>query len=187
MSEKKENLNEIISANLKRIRRERNLTLDEMAGLTGVSRSMLGQIERGESSPSVGTLWKVAVGLKISFTALMKEEQREARIIDNKALQALTNGDERFRLYTVFPFEPGRNFEILYIEMDPGVRSESMPHETGTEEFTLVYEGELILEADGKTYAVQEGQSIHYKADVPHAYGNQGKKMVRLCMVIYYQ
>ncbi|MDO5425835.1 MAG: XRE family transcriptional regulator [Eubacteriales bacterium] len=181
-----ETLNEVISANLKRIRRERNLTLDDTAVMTGVSRSMLGQIERGESSPSVGTLWKIAAGLKISFTTLMKEEQREAKIVDNRQKQALTNGDAGFRLYTVFPFEPGRNFEILYIEIDSGVRSDSSPHEPGTEEFTMVYEGELTLTVDEKVYTVKEGQSIHYKADAAHAYENRAKTMVKLCMVISY-
>ena len=56
-----ENLNEIISGNLKRLRREKELTLDALAEMTGVSKSMLGQIERGESAPSVATLWKISM------------------------------------------------------------------------------------------------------------------------------
>ena len=61
-----------ISENLRQIRKEKKLSLDSMAEQTGVSKSMLGQIERGESSPTVATLWKIATGLHISFTAFWR-------------------------------------------------------------------------------------------------------------------
>ena len=62
------NLNLIIGNKLKDIRNKRNLSLDEVAKLTGVSKAMLGQIERGQSNPTVSTLWKIATGLKVSFS-----------------------------------------------------------------------------------------------------------------------
>ena len=65
-----------ISENLRQIRKEKKLSLDSMAEQTGVSKSMLGQIERGESSPTVATLWKIATGLHISFTALLEGRQK---------------------------------------------------------------------------------------------------------------
>jgi Predicted transcriptional regulators len=64
-------LDQLIAQNLKRLREERKLSLDRVAELTGVSKSMLGQIERGDSSPTVATVWKIANGLKVSFTTLM--------------------------------------------------------------------------------------------------------------------
>lgn len=68
-----ENINLILSKNLKYLRNERKLSLDKLADLTGISKTMLGQIERGESNPSITTVWKIANGLKISFTALINE------------------------------------------------------------------------------------------------------------------
>ena len=179
-------LNEIIASNLRELRRERGLTLDEAALATGVSKSMLGQIERGECGLSVATLWKIAGGLKLSFTSLMRENRSTAQIVDNTALKPLTNDREGFRLYPVFPFEPGREFEILYIELDPGAESRSEPHEAGTEEYTLVYGGTLTLTAGGEDFSVPQGHSIRYAADTAHGYANRGQEPVRLCMVIRY-
>lgn len=181
-----EELNRMIAANLKELRRMRGLTLDETAELTGVSKSMLGQIERGECGPSVATLWKIANGLKISFTALMREDRPRAEIVNNKAIAPLTNGQQGFRLYPVFPAEPDRDFEILYIELESGTCSASDPHEKGTEEFTLVYEGELTLTLGDECFRVPAGHSIRYAADVRHSYENHTAQTVRLCMVIRY-
>jgi len=181
-----ENLNAIISANLKRLRREKGLTLDTLAEMTGVSKSMLGQIERGESAPSVATLWKISTGMKISFTSLMVENKQEAQIIDNEDIIPLNNGDDSFKLYPVFPFEPGRNFEILTIEMEPGAESLSLPHDLGTEEFVMVYSGQMTLLVGDATYTLNANQSIRYQADKKHGYANKSAEKVKLCMVIYY-
>lgn len=181
-----ENLNEIIASNLKRLRKERELSLDKVSELTGVSKSMLGQIERGESSPSVSILWKISTGLRISFTSLMTAVKPDAVIINNRAMNPLTNESDTFQLFSVFPFAPGRNFEILHIDMKPGSISESSPHEHGTEEFTMVYEGELTLHLQDQIYRIPAGHSIHYKADQKHCYENRTDKPVQVCMIIYY-
>ncbi|MDO5111519.1 MAG: XRE family transcriptional regulator [Clostridia bacterium] len=181
-----EDLNQIIAGNLRELRRKRNITLDEVAEATGVSKSMLGQIERGECGLSVATLWKISTGLKIPFTTLMSEERPTAKIVEDKALAPLGSGQPGFRLYPVFPAEAGRGLEILYIELDPGTASLSDPHERGTEEFAMVYEGTLALTVGEEDYAVPAGHSIRYSGDQPHAYANHGKKTVRLYMVIRY-
>ena len=181
-----EDLNQIIAGNLRELRKDRGMTLDDVAEATGVSKSMLGQIERGDCGLSVATLWKITNGLKISFTALMTENRPRAQIVNNKALTPLTNGRPGFRLYPVFPTEPGRDFEILYIELDPDTESQSEPHEPGTEEYTLVYAGTLTLSVNGEVFQVPAGHSIRYNADCPHSYVNQGAEMVKLCMNIRY-
>ena len=124
-----------ISANLKRIRKEKKLSLDTAAEMTGVSKSMLGQIERGESSPTVATLWKIATGLHISFTSLLEAEEEEIQMISQKELHPLLSDGGKFRLYPFFPYDESRGFEMMSIDLDPGSRSESVPHEDGTEEY----------------------------------------------------
>ena len=76
-----EDLTLLIAQNLKRIREEKRLSLDRLAELTGVSKSMLGQIERGESSPTVATVWKISNGLKVSFTALLSSPQSDTIVV----------------------------------------------------------------------------------------------------------
>ena len=64
---------EVIAANLREIRDSRHLSLDQLSDLTGVSKSMLRQIETGRSSPTIATIWKIANGLRVSFTALLRK------------------------------------------------------------------------------------------------------------------
>ena len=175
-----------ISENLRQIRKEKKLSLDSMAEQTGVSKSMLGQIERGESSPTVATLWKIATGLHISFTALLEGRQTETQLIRKGEVSPLLSDEGRFRLFPFFPYDAERRFEMLSIELEPGTRSESVPHEDGTEEFVLVFEGALRLTVDGVEYVVEAGEGIRYLANKPHIYECHGTQKTKICMVIYY-
>jgi XRE family transcriptional regulator, regulator of sulfur utilization len=115
-----EEMSLLIAQNLKRIRDERNLSLDKLAELTGVSKSMLGQIERGESSPTVATLWKISNGLKLSFTTLLNKPQSDTDVIRKENITALLEDNGKYRLYPFFPLEDGKQFEIYMIEIDGG-------------------------------------------------------------------
>lgn len=92
----------------------------------------------------------------------------------------------RFRLFPFFPYDAERRFEMLSIELEPGTRSESVPHEDGTEEFVLVFEGALRLTVDGVEYVVEAGEGIRYLANKPHIYECHGTQKTKICMVIYY-
>lgn len=181
-----EDLNQVIAANLKDLRKTCKMTLDDLAAVSGVSKSMLGQVERGDCGLSVSTLWKIANGLKIPFTSLMKKKQPTAEIVDSHALTPLTNTQDGFRLYPVFPFEDGRDFEIFDLEIDSGTKFESGPHKPGTEEYLLVYQGTLSLTVDQKHYEVSSGHSIRYHGDLPHSYANYANVPVRLYMITRY-
>lgn len=176
-----------ISANLKRIRKEKKLSLDTTAEMTGVSKSMLGQIERGESSPTVATLWKIATGLHISFTSLLETEEEDIQMITQRDLHPLLSDGGKFRLYPFFPYDESRGFEMMSIDLDPGSRSESVPHEDGTEEYAIVFQGTLKVTVGEQEYLVEAGNGIRYKANQVHVYENPGNTPLKLCMVIYYK
>ena len=72
---------------LKEVRFKRGLTLDEASKLTGVSKAMLGQIERGESVPTISTLWKISTGLKLSFSEFLSSKKQDSEVIDINALE----------------------------------------------------------------------------------------------------
>ena len=179
-------LNQIIAGNLRELRKKRGMSLDDMSEATGVSKSMLGSIERCDSGLSVATLWKISKGLRIPFTTLMKEDLPEAEVMKNTAIPPLSNGQDEVRVYTIFPYEDGRNFEIVYDELDHGAESCSDPHEPGTEEYILVFQGELTLTIGEKVYTVPAGSSIRCQADKPHSYANHGTEQVKLYIVIRY-
>lgn len=180
-------MSSMIAANLKRIRKEKKLSLDAAAEMTGVSKSMLGQIERGESSPTVATLWKIATGLHISFTSLLEAKDGEIQLISQKELHPLLSDGGKFRLYPFFPYDDSRGFEMMSIDLDPGSRSESVPHEDGTEEFAIVFQGTLKVTVGEEEFFVEAGNGIRYSANQPHIYENPGNAPLKLCMVIYYK
>ncbi|WHH61085.1 XRE family transcriptional regulator [Petroclostridium sp. X23] len=181
-----ENLNSIIAVNLKCIRDKRKLSLDKVAELTGVSKSMLGQIERQESNPTITTLWKIANGLKISFTSLLNYPQQDTVIVTKNDVNGLTEDNGKYCVYPLFPYEDGRRFEIYSAEIKKGGYLSSEPHGEETQEFITVFKGELTIRFGREEYTVKEGDSIRFKADKPHAYHNSGDKLTTISMIIYY-
>ena len=107
-----------LAQNLRIIREDRNLSLDKLADLTGVSKSMLRQIETGQSSPTISTLWKIANGLRVPFTALLREQSAEVVLSGFKAGKPLTGRSKGYRLFPLVPFDPERSFETYYVEID---------------------------------------------------------------------
>lgn len=181
-----ENLNLFISTNLKRIREEKKLSLDKVAKITGVSKSMLGQIERGESNPTITTLWKIANGLKISFTSLLSHLDSEARIVSKEDVETMIEDNGKYKVYPVFSYEEGRRFEVYQVEIEKDGYLSSEPHGQETYEFITIFDGELIIKLDNEEYLVRKGDSIKFKASKPHTYHNSGDELTRISMIIYY-
>lgn len=181
-----EKINLIIAKNLKIYREEKKLSLERVAELTGVSKTMIGQIERGESSPTITTIWKIANGLKISFTSLINNPQPDANIILKSEVQVLAEDGGKYRVYPSFPFQDDRRFEVYRVEIEPGGFLKSNGHKEGTEEFLTVFDGEVTIGVNDVEYTVENGDSIRFKADRPHSYHNAGETLTRLNMTIYY-
>ncbi|WP_019640500.1 helix-turn-helix domain-containing protein [Paenibacillus fonticola] len=181
-----EEIHLILARNLKAIREKEKLSLEKVSQLSGVSKTMIGQIERGESSPTLTTIWKIANGLKVSFTALVQQSQPETEVVIRNELQALTEDNGKFKVYPCFPFQEERRFELYQVDIEPGGMLQAEAHREGTEEYIMVYDGELILRVNEDEYKLQQGDSIRFRADRPHAYVNAGEMLVRLSMTIYY-
>jgi len=181
-----EDITSLVAQNLKKIREEKKLSLDKLAELSGVSKSMLGQIERGESNPTISVVWKIANGLKMSFTALLSAPQTDISLIQKAAIQPLIEDNGKYRLYPFFPIEEGRRFEIYQVEIDPGGYLSADPHLPGAQEYIQVFQGELTVRVNNQDYRVTEGDAIRFMADRPHAYHNSGKQMAKIQLVIQY-
>ncbi len=175
-----------VSNNLKSIRQKRNLSLDQLSELTGVSKSMLRQIETGKSSPTISTIWKIANGLKLSFTALLKSPEIEAIVGDFKHEKSLTAKSGHYRLFPLIPFDPRRSFETYYLEIDPKTDYSAQPHEGEVEEYVFVLSGKLEMTIKDKAHTVNQDQFIRFKADCHHNYKCVGKKIAKTMIVISY-
>jgi XRE family transcriptional regulator, regulator of sulfur utilization len=181
-----EDLTLLVAQNLKRMREERKLSLDRLAELTGVSKSMLGQIERGESSPTVATLWKISNGLRVSFTTLLSAPQSDTAVVHQSDIAPLLEDDGKYRLYPFFPIEEGRRFEVYSFEIDGGGILKAESHAAGTQEFLTVFDGEMCVLVGGEEYRLTAGDSIRYRADRAHSYLNEGEAMAKASLVIQY-
>lgn len=175
-----------IGERLKEIRNTRQLTLDDAAKLTGVSKPMLGQIERGQSSPTINVLWKISTGLKIPLSFFCRQEEAEYTIAGLGENDLIMEENGGMRAYPLFSFDPVRNVEAFYIEFDAGVHHDSFPHVEGVEEYVFLVQGSLKMIIGGKEVLLQEKQSIRFRADIEHAYYNVTEKSCAAYNVIFY-
>lgn len=179
-------ITDYISKNLKRIRKERGLSLDKTAKLTEVSKAMLAQIERGDSVPTVTTLWKIANGLKISFSSLISQQTSPIQVIKKQDMNLVTEEENHYRVYTVVPFTPEKQFEVFTVELDPDKEQESSPHNPGVKEHIFVKQGQLEIDINGTVEAITEGEAIIFDGNQPHIYRNVEARVLTFLVIIYY-
>ena len=160
--------------------------MEALAKVSGVSKSMLAQIERGDVNPTIGVLWKIANGLKLSFTELLEKPEKPFEVVDISKISPLFANDGKYRNYPLFMFEAEKRFEVYSIEMEIASRNEAEAHPTGTEEYVVVYSGKLAITAGNEDFIVNKACAAKFKADMQHTYTNIGSEMCRFCMIIYY-
>lgn len=175
-----------IGKRLKKARKNRNMTLDELAEATGVSKPMLGQIERGQSSPTVTTLWKIATGMKIPFSSFLQEQSTQYTIVDLQEQDVLSEENDAMKVYTLFAFDPVRGCESFYITFESGCRHDSDKHSDGVEEYVFVTHGKLDMVLNGKKVTLKENQAIRFEADIPHSYVNPYEEICNIYNFIFY-
>lgn len=161
-----------IGTYLKLVRTERNLTLEETSALTGVSKAMIGQIERGKSIPTISVLWKIATGLKVSFSDLLGFEGEENKPVDINALSPVLESDGKMILRDVFPYNPVTGFEYFYITLLPGGAHVSTPHLKSTEEHIVVTKGTLRMEIEGEVFDLKAPSALKFNSNQEHKYSN---------------
>ncbi len=171
---------------LRQVRSERSLTLEETAALTGVSKAMLGQIERGKSNPTISVLWKIATGLKVSFSELLGSSSDMLDVIDINALDPVYESDGKMILRDVFPYNPMTGFEYFHIAILPGGHHTSSPHMKATEEHIVVTSGKLRLVVDGQAYDMNAPSAIKFNSGKEHSYLNPFDEEVVFQSIVKY-
>ncbi|USG60821.1 XRE family transcriptional regulator [Sneathiella marina] len=180
--------NDHVAKALKHLRKSRNWSLDVTAGHTGVSKAMLGQIERGESYPTTATLWKIATGFEVSISSLIEavpEEPTETLLRDAKNIRQNRSADG-LAVAPLFPFEQRLGFEYMELSFRAGYERLSDPHEPGVIEFITVISGKLEILADENWHVLEVGQSLRFRGDHPHGYRNRGRETAVVMTIIHY-
>lgn len=172
---------------LKKVRHQRGMSLDEIAKLTDVSKALLFQIEKGESNPTVSTIWKIADGLKISFSSLLQPPKSSTKKIKPSEAPFLTEDEGRYRVFSIIPFDPDRGWEFYRIELEPLCSYESAPHMEGVEETLTLVEGQINIILETEEVNLEIGETLVFSGNQIHRYENASEKMSVLHLIIHYQ
>lgn len=172
-----------ISRMLKQLREARGWSLDAASKKTQVSKSMLGQIERGESSPTIATLWKIASGFDVSFSSFIEDSKKTNRKADMKQIHP---NDDLIRVMTLFPFDKALKFEIFVIELLPGCEHVSPPHQKGVVEHVVVSQGEIEVLIIDKWNKLNLNEGLRFEANQVHGYRNKTAKPAIFYDIIHY-
>ena len=154
-------------------RQQRRLSLEALAGRTGVSRSMLSDVERGAKIPTVLVLDRIATGLGTSIARLLGEERSNTVIVLRREAQDVVVDPAGWERRILSPVLPGVEFEFMRTTINPGVDAGVFsPHAPGALEWVAVEQGTLLLAVNGTPYTLHSGDSIYYAGDCWHGFTN---------------
>ena len=175
-----------VAANLREERRRRDMSLDQLAQRTGVSRAGLSQIETCKTNPSIGVLWKIASGLGIPFSELIGESQQPMSVLRRAEAQVLRSTDRKFESRPLVPAGAANQVEVYELLLAARARHSSEAHAPGTRELIIVLSGALRMLVGDRSEDLAAGDSLLFNADVAHTYENPGPSEARYHNVIIY-
>lgn len=177
-----------ISVNLKRIRKSKGMSLDEVSEQTGVSKSMLAQIEKGTANPSIGVLGKITSGLRIEFQEFIAPPPKDFCLVDPRKLLPTKEVEGCYRVWTCFPYEDNRQVEIYRIDIEAGKEYVSGGHGERTREYLTVLQGAVTVECNGIVQRVEQERVYRFETDQMHIYRNEGAEKVSfMCFFVDYR
>jgi transcriptional regulator with XRE-family HTH domain len=157
-------------------RLQRQLGLEELSEQSGVSRSMLSAVERGQKVPTVLVLDRIATGLGTSIARLLGDEARARVVLLRRNVQDTVRDPRGWQRRILSPVLPGVEFEFMCTTIKPGVDAGIFnPHAPGSREYVAVERGTLRLTVDGTPYVLRAGDSIYYNGDCKHGFSNPGR------------
>ena len=167
-----------IGPRLQAYRKAQKLTLADLATMSGVSRSMLSEIERGNANPTYGTLWHLTRALKIDLNSLISgaSEERNGRIDlqPGNLTPTIRSADGSCTLEILSPASMVSLIEWYLLSFEPEGKLISDPHGAGTVEHLHCTQGEIVVRIAGNEMIVRAGETARYAADVPHSLTSVG-------------
>lgn len=171
-------------------RKSRGLTLEQLARQSGVSKSMLSQVERGKANPTFAVLWSLTRALEIELADLVAAEPAPGdavEIVDAGGTPEIRSADGKCRLRILSPPRRAGDVEWYEVEMAPGGRLDSGAHAAGAvEHFTAMTTG-FEVTSGSATRTLKAGETARYRVDVPHSIANHGGRTARGIMVVLYR
>lgn len=173
-------LNNAIGTQLKLARTNKGWSLDVASKNTGVSKAMLGQIERGESSPTVARLWSIATGFELPLSYFFLS------IEGDNLSQNMLKTEPGIAISTLFPFDAETKSEVFSLTLAPLHQQISTPHNDGVIEQVLVIEGEMEYFLNNQWHPLSQGDVVKFNANQKHGYRNTSETKTVFHNIIYY-
>ena len=176
-----------VGSRVKRLRTQAGLTLEEFAAQSGVSRAMLSKVERGEKSPTLAIIVRIAKGLNVSMSTLMGAEPDAAQVsvIRRASRLAFKDPESGFERHNLSPTHLDNDLEFLLHRIPPGESSgELPPYKVPTEKYLVVHEGQLTVQTGEANYVLEAGDSFYFDVRDPYRFVNAGKTPCSYYLVI---
>ena len=176
-----------IGPRVRALREAMDLSLRDLAERSGVSAPMLSQVERGETSPTLQVASRIAAGLELRLSQLLRlDEQGVVSIV--RAGERRRGGGGGHTIEVLTPPLPGQRAEVSWHVLAPaaatGGPGDPPIHEAGSRETAVVTTGSLRLVCDGRAHDLEDGDAVTFDADLPHHFENPGHGEARFMAVV---
>lgn len=187
MVEKEKSLEQKLGRRIKNLRLKQQLTLETLSEHSGISRSMLSQVERGEKNPTVSVAVKIAKALGVNLFHLIGEgeEHRKVKVLPKEQQLSVKNPATNFEQQLLSPTFENRHLEIMRHLVPENVGSGDLPpSQKGVEKYLIVEKGKLKVTLDDETYLLTRGDAMYFEGNVPHRYENVGRDVCSYLIVV---
>jgi len=185
-----EGINELVGRRVKKLRQDRGWSLDEMADASGVSRSMLSEIERERANPTLTVAFRIARAFGMSLEDLVVGAGggvSSIQVIRAADKAQVFRNDRQCQIRTLSPLNLEKDVEFYELRLKKNGALRSQPHFEGTREFLTVEEGAVKIESGDCSDTLAKGDSGTYRADVPHSITNTGRGEAVVFLVVIYR
>lgn len=182
-------INENLGRRVKKLRSDRGWSLEDLATASGVSRSMLSEIEREKANPTLTVTYRIAQAFGLNLQDLIEtaEAASNIQVIRANERAQVFRSDKQCQIRTLSPLNLEKEIEFYELTLRPNGELRSQPHYEGTREFLTVEQGSVRIESGKDTEEISKGDSGTYRADVPHAIVNTGTGEAIVFLVVIYR
>ena len=178
---------EALGARVRALREAMDLSLRDLAERSGVSAPMLSQVERGETSPTLAVAGRIAAGLELTLSQLLRLDEEPHLVITRRG-QGRRRRRGGHRLEELTPPLPGQRAEVSLHRLEPGAATggpgDPPIHEPGSRETVYLQSGSAVLVIDGADHELNGGDSVTFDADLPHHFENRGDRPAEFLAVV---
>jgi len=182
-------INEDLGRRVKKLRGDRGWSLEELASASGVSRSMLSEIERKRANPTLSVTYRIARAFGLSLQDLIESADSASTIQAIRATDPsqIFRKDNQCQIRTLSPLNLEKDVEFYELRLPPDSALRSQPHVDGTREFLTVEKGSVELQSGNSRETLGKGDSATYRADIAHTIANTSRHEAVLFLVVIYR